>query len=1049
MKVSDIYNNSSVQTNLRIEDAGSAASQLKAGDVLEGLVVSLGNTTKVEFSQLNNKEVSFDSKSVSNAYVGQTRRFEVVEASSKKLVLKDLGGVQAEAGSKGVLAARVDMSMPRMVEDFSETNGSKEKDDNDPIKRLSDEDYSELASEGFSIEQFKAERLSRAIERIKDTRAARRESVREQAADIKEEGEKIKKRAAKAVTDRYAAHQNIVDTLLAADLPITDENVNSIAGAVAMSADALRMTDNSFAYLISNELPATVSNVYRSVYTGSIKREEITRQDWDKLEPAARQIVDEAAAGAGSTELSVRDTAEGTAPQPPDINDARWFVEYGIPLNKENLIYKKELEELRDNGRTEEEVAAAAAEAIDRGEEAEDALLINAKGGGDEGRQNGNGRRPADELTARLRLEQIRLEMTRSSEARIEGRSIEEDISRIEEGIADIREQLRSFYRSLAEEIGIEPAAIADSADLAVETAAAVEEVASAPVELYRVTFETRSTITLAGLAQESGKLSAGMGNALERYDEGATQIRRDLGDSITKAFGNVDSLLENENLELTEANRRAVRILGHNGMEISRENIESIKFYDAKVTRMIDGMKPAMVMSMIRRGYNPLEETIDSLNEKIDSILAEEGASDEEKFSSFLVRLEENNEITEEARASYVGIYRLLYQIEKSDGAAIGAAVNSGRTLTLKNLLTEARSRRSAGIDAQIDDSAPLAESVFVNSITDQIEKGFSGYVREQAEYTLRLAREVASQTDPAVWDENLKSEEAESMTLEQLAERLRNSQDSSDESAVSRAAANIRNLMGTSSSAKRFLKSLGIPDSMDNLQVIDSEGEDLSLEYRDRDSLLQAVSDPEALNADFDRKAEEVLDDTEKEFLGNIAIISKGRELDENLKKYGLLRDMARSEHFRMSTADTPARINLTLIHSTAGAGTVSLEVSTTSYHVRADLSLTIYENSAQPQGRTSGKIDGRISCDSSSELEAMATPLSSFLTAMKEAGFDTSDIGTGIDRISPDSYLSRLGELKRRAQAVTAEIEETRRKPATIQLYNIAKEFIANFI
>ena len=97
------------------------------------------------------------------------------------------------------------------------------------------------------------------------------------------------------------------------------------------------------------------------------------------------------------------------------------------------------------------------------------------------------------------------------------------------------------------------------------------------------------------------------------------------------------------------------------------------------------------------------------------------------------------------------------------------------------------------------------------------------------------------------------------------------------------------------------------------------------------------------------------------------------------------------------------------------------------------------------AEPRGR----IDGRISCDSNSELEAIATPLSSFITAMKSLGYDADDIGKGIDRISPDSYLSRLGELRRRAAETTAQVEESRRRPTTLQLYNIAKEFIANFI
>ncbi len=1075
MKITNLYN-SNIQNNLRVDDAGSAAAELKSGDILEGLVTSSGKNTTVEFEQLNNKEITFDSKSVGNAYVGQKRRFEVIEATGQKLVLKDLGGVAAEAGAKGIISTKVDTNMPKMVEDFSETNGSKEEEDTDSIKRLSDEDYSELASEGFSIEDYKAERLIRALERIKTNRTAKRERIDEQSEKIKENGEKIKKQAAKAVSDKYAAHRNIVDRLAEADLPVTDENVNSIINAIAMSADAGKMSDNSMAYLIGRKLQPTVSNIYRSVYTGSIKRTEISAADWKNIEPSAKEIIGEASEMIDDAAKNAGTEAEALTAlklEAPTEEDARWFVEFNIPLNKENLVYKKELEELKANGRTEDEIAEAAAKAIERGEGAEEAVLIaghDPSRAGEDGRGSGQGNKDAEQvekLTAKLRLQEIRLSMTVQSRTIMLQTELEKTIGDIETEISALKDQIQGFYEALATEIGIDKAAIRDAVDTAEKTVGAVTEVATSSVMLYGMTYSMRNTITLAELADNAARMKLNaplpdeilpirprivseVQSAIGRYEESATEVRRDLGDSINKAFKNVDSLLENENLELSEANRRAVRILGHNSMEITRENIENIKFYDAKVTRMIDGLKPAMVMSMIRRGYNPLEQDIDTINDTIGQIIREEGASEEEKFSTFLVRMDEANAISEQARAAYIGIYRLLYQIEKSDGAAIGAAVNSGRELTLENLLTEARSRQNTGIDVQIDDEAKLEDSVYVNSITDQILEGFTGTVREQVRYNLELAREAADRTDPAVWDEALKGEAPADISLEQLAEKLQMAENYIADDKVALEAENVRNVMSSGTSSGKFLKSLGIADSVNNISLLDREGEDLSLEFGNREELTDAIADPEALTEVFTHKEAEALSETEGEFLGNIAIITKGRELDETLKKYGLLSEMAKKDHYRMSTTgDTPARINLTVVHSTERAGTISLEVSTVDYHARADLSLTLFEGGAQAPSEQVGRIDGRISCDSNSELEAIATPLSSFITAMKSLGYDADDIGTGIDRISPDAYLSRLGELRRRAAETTAQVEESRRRPTTLQLYNIAKEFIANFI
>ena len=45
-------------------------------------------------------------------------------------------------------------------------------------------------------------------------------------------------------------------------------------------------------------------------------------------------------------------------------------------------------------------------------------------------------------------------------------------------------------------------------------------------------------------------------------------------------------------------------------------------------------------------------------------------------------------NEISEEERSSYIGIYRLIAQVEKGDGAALGFLMNQGSDVTMRNLL-------------------------------------------------------------------------------------------------------------------------------------------------------------------------------------------------------------------------------------------------------------------------------------------------------------------------------------------------------------------------
>ena len=92
--------------------------------------------------------------------------------------------------------------------------------------------------------------------------------------------------------------------------------------------------------------------------------------------------------------------------------------------------------------------------------------------------------------------------------------------------------------------------------------------------------------------------------------------------------------------------------------------------------------MTPARVLQMIREGVNPLEETVDELTAYLQNQQTAY-VDNEERFSRYLYKLEQEKSISAEERASYIGIYRLIRQIEKGDGKAIGTVVASGQELT------------------------------------------------------------------------------------------------------------------------------------------------------------------------------------------------------------------------------------------------------------------------------------------------------------------------------------------------------------------------------
>ena len=96
------------------------------------------------------------------------------------------------------------------------------------------------------------------------------------------------------------------------------------------------------------------------------------------------------------------------------------------------------------------------------------------------------------------------------------------------------------------------------------------------------------------------------------------------------------------------------------------------MKAADEEVQRMFKNMTPAVVTQLIKQGINPLEMKISDLNRVAEQVRSEVGKDDNQKFSEYLYKLEKNNQITEEERNSYIGIYRLIHQVEQTDGAAI-----------------------------------------------------------------------------------------------------------------------------------------------------------------------------------------------------------------------------------------------------------------------------------------------------------------------------------------------------------------------------------------
>lgn len=364
-------------------------------------------------------------------------------------------------------------------------------------------------------------------------------------------------------------------------------------------------------------------------------------------------------------------------------------------------------------------------------------------------------------IRARRQLEELRLQMTITANYSLIKKGFALDTTELSQLVEELRAAEHERQQRLFGGESVSENETRES--LFTETIQAREKLYMAPAALAGRIAGVQEDWSLRQTVEQGEQLRSAYELAGERYEIMMTQPRTDLGDSIRKAFRNVDDILRDMGLETSEENRRAVRILGYNRMEVTKEQINRVKTADMSLQRVVEKLTPASVLRMIREGKNPLGMTVPELEEYLTQADTDT-AAEQEKYSEYLYKLEKTDGITQEEKESYIGIYRLFRQIEKSDGAVIGSLVNQNAELTMRNLLSAVRTGRHRGLDLEVSDHYGALREIARTDITidEQIMSAYENQVCGRIYDSLEPAalHEVDLNEDP---------------TLEQLYERLR----------------------------------------------------------------------------------------------------------------------------------------------------------------------------------------------------------------------------------------------------------------------------------
>lgn len=669
---------------------------------------------------------------------------------------------------------------------------------------MTPEDYKQAQEEGFDIHSTGSDTIVTVTDKIKAQLA-------KAGVDVSDMGGALTKEQIEAISGSLAAASQLESCFEANDLPVTEENLSDGLKAYEQAKELTSLSRGAMKYLLDNHLSPSIENLYLAEFSGSasyaLPEDEI---DFEALKEQMEQVI----------------TAAGEEVNEETIEQSQFMISSGIAFTAENFSYMRKLSGLAlpvDGA----DIAQAVAVAVLEGDRPKDAFLLseysltaqakravevvteatdediaylvsnnievtiesleqaaqlrksgkldvsgvdgvleNAAEASGEGSLGEGENEITDQgflfLKAKRVLEETRLAMSTEANRALLKQGISIDTKPLEELVEQLKEQESDYYKALLGESG--KTADTEQAGLFEETTQKVTDLKEIPA--YVLGVKGASLDTVNSLHEAGNALKASMEKAGESYETLMTSPRKDLGDSIQKAFSNVDDILKDLNLETSDVNRRAVRILAYNSIEITEDSILQMKAADERVQRTFANLTPATVRELIKQGSNPLDMNLDELNRKAEEIRVNASGADSERFSEYLWKLEQNHDISEKERETFIGVYRLIHQIEKTDGAAIGALVSQGADLTMRNLLTAVRSSKKSGMDYTVDDEFGGVDAADTGnkSIIDQIETA----------YQADCMKDVMETLTPVTMQKLLESPDWEMYTPEQLKQAL-----------------------------------------------------------------------------------------------------------------------------------------------------------------------------------------------------------------------------------------------------------------------------------
>lgn len=880
---------------------------------------------------------------------------------------------------------------------------------------MSEKDFAKMSEEGFDLSQMDPEEVVTIVDKIKAELAKSGEHIvgYTDEIDVNTLAEALGSKG--LATEISASFREV-------NIPFTKENIRNVKMAWDLSKDLTEPTDESYRYMVEKGMEPEIWNYYLAQSSGVLngranESDRVARSPLFYAENIDGYYAKSAGYGGEvqlEREIEKVLQREGLSLEEENKNVAKKLLSTAIPVTGENIVRWQNLERV-DFPLTEEKVAKTVSAAIANG-----VLPIYGNLNQEESIYNQAARIAnyyenidLDELslhdvTMRRQLEEVRFRMTAEVNVKLLKSGFTIDTGDMEALV----EALRQAEREVSEDYFPDDDNAVTKYEQFQKTNRIIDEMPTMPaIVIGRWSMGNRNE-TLSDFHEQAALLKMTYIKAEKSYEALMTVPNRALGDHIKKAFENVDDILEELDIIPSEKNRRAVRILGYNRMDLSKKNIEIVREADAYVTSIIEKMTPATVLGMIRDGMNPLEKNLEELDAYLTIQKDHTDPSEEmEDYSRFLYKLEKNHEITEDEKTSFIGIYRMLRQIEKTDGAALGTVLNVGAELHFSTLLSAVRSGKVKSIDVTFTEK--FGERLEMirrgESITEQIAKGFFSDVEEMIE--------------KVTGDEELE-EQYRNQTLQEIRRTVAVDAESVELLIHAKMPETSENLLA----AQGLLKLYEMPFVRKNSRQILSNGKGEKIE-----NLLEHMESKETFVEAYGQMAKDAMDRLEEElYTAEESVDVRSMKLQH--KEIAVATSLSREEDyiFPLYIGEELAKVRLRLTHAIEEKGNIDITVDfSEAEHIEAQIHAE--------QGKITGILIGNNN-DMVTKLQELADIFSDSVKEMTEGEWlvKSLPIVSGDAKITSQSKIAFTNREVPNSIDTNMEVEHT-------ELYRIAKCFL----